>query len=185
MNKFLASVIIDLDSKKKGRYYMQVTFKGNPIEVQGSQPEVGQKVPNATVLNNKGNAVELSDVVDGHVTIISVIPNVLTRTCELQTKAFADKTADKGYKYITVGRNTVEEFNEWNKENQLNVDTYTDSEGSFGEAFGLNIDLEGDILTTRAVFVVDKDGVIQYKEIVSEVADEPNYDPSLIVADYL
>ncbi|XJS09912.1 redoxin domain-containing protein [Aerococcaceae bacterium WGS1372] len=162
---------------------MQVTFKGDPIEVQGTQPEVGQKVPNATVLNHKGDAVELTDVLDGNVTIISVIPNVLTRTCELQTKAFAEKTADKGYQYITVGRNTVDEFNDWNKENQLNVDTYTDSDGSFGEAYGLNIDLGGETRTTRAVFVVDKEGTIQYKEIVSEVADEPSYDPALEVAD--
>lgn len=164
---------------------MQVTFKGSPIEVQGTQPQVGQKAPNATVLNNKGELVELADVLAENVTIVSVIPNVLTRTCELQTKAFADKTADKGYNYITVGRNTVDEFNEWNKENELEVDTYTDGEGSFGEAYGLNIDLDGETRTTRAVFVVDADGIIQYEEIVSEVADEPNYDAALEAADKL
>lgn len=164
---------------------MQVTFKGSPIEVQGTQPEVGQKAPNATVLNNKGESVELADVISGNVTIISVVPNVLTRTCELQTKAFAEKTANKGYKYITVGRNTVDEFNGWNEENNLDVDTYTDADGSFGEAYGLNIDLDGDIRTTRAVFVVDKDGTIQYQEIVSEVADEPSYEPALEAADKL
>ena len=169
----------------KGSYIMQVTFKGDPIEVKGTQPSVGDKAPNATVTNNKGDKVELADVIKGNVTILSVVPDVLTRTCELQTKNFAEKTADKGYKYITLGRNTVDEFNEWNKENNLNVDTYTDADGQFGKAYGLDIELGGDVRTTRSVFVVDKDGVIQYKQIVDEVADEPDYDSALEAADKL
>ncbi len=164
---------------------MQVTFKGDPIEVKGTQPSVGDKAPNATVTNNKGDKVELADVIKGNVTILSVVPDVLTRTCELQTKNFAEKTADKGYKYITLGRNTVDEFNEWNKENELNVDTYTDADGEFGKVYGLDIELGGDVRTTRSVFVVDKDGVIQYKQIVDEVADEPDYDSALEAADKL
>ena len=164
---------------------MQVTFKGDPIEVKGTQPSVGDKAPNATVTNNKGDKVELADVIKGNVTILSVVPDVLTRTCELQTKNFAEKTADKGYKYITLGRNTVDEFNEWNKENELNVDTYTDADGEFGKAYGLDIELGGDVRRTRSVFVVDKDGVIQYKQIVDEVADEPDYDSALEAADKL
>lgn len=171
--------------KTKGSYIMQVTFKGSPIEVQGTQPEVGQKAPNAAVTNNKGENVELADIIAGNVTIISVVPDVLTRTCELQTKRFAEETSDKGYKYITVGRNTVEEFNEWNKENALEVDTYTDSQGEFGKAYGLDIELGGNTRTTRAVFVVDNEGVIQYEEIVSEVADEPNYESALEAANKL
>lgn len=169
----------------KGSYIMQVTFKGDPIEVKGTQPSVGDKAPNAIVTNNKGDKVELADVIKGNVTILSVVPDVLTRTCELQTKNFAEKTADKGYKYITLGRNTVDEFNEWNKENELNVDTYTDADGEFGKAYGLDIELGGDVRTTRSVFVVDKDGVIQYKQIVDEVADEPDYDSALEAADKL
>lgn len=162
---------------------MKVTFKGEPIEVKGTQPKVGDQAPDATVYNSEGKPVALKDVLADKVTIVSVIPNVLTRTCELQTKHFADETADKGYQYITVGRNTVEEFNQWNEENELDVDTYTDQDGEFGKAYGLEIDLDGDVRTTRAVFVVDSDGVIQYEEIVQEVADEPNYDEALKAAE--
>ena len=79
----------------------------------------------------------------------------------------------------------MDEFNEWNKENELNVDTYTDADGEFGKAYGLDIELGGDVRTTRSVFVVDKDGVIQYKQIVDEVADEPDYDSALEAADKL
>lgn len=162
---------------------MEVTFQGEPIQVKGTQPKIGDQAPNATVYNHKGEAVELKDVLEAKTTILSVIPNVLSRTCELQTKRFSEETANKGYQYITVGRNTVEEFNQWNKENGLDVDTYTDQDGEFGKAYGLEIDLGGDIRTARAVFVIDKDGLIQYEEIVEEVANEPNYEAALEAAD--
>lgn len=164
---------------------MQVKFDGNPLEVKGRQTQVGEQAPNATLVNKSGNKVQLHDVIGDNVTIISVIPNVLTRTCELQTKNFADTTQDKGYQYITVSRNTVEEFNNWNQENELDVDTYTDADGEFGKAYGLDIDLDGNALLARAVMVVDKDGKIKYQEIVEEVTEEPNYKDALAMADSL
>lgn len=163
---------------------MQVKFDGNPLEVQGVQPKVGEKAPNAKLVNAKGETVELADFL-GKVTIISVIPNVLTRTCELQTKRFDEVTSDKDIQYVTVGRNTVEEFNQWNSDNELNVTTLTDAEGEFGKAYGLDIDLDGNALLTRAVFVVDSEGTIQYIEIVDEVVNEPDYKPALEVAEKL
>ena len=163
---------------------MQVKFDGNPLEVQGVQPKVGEKAPNAKLVNAKGETVELTDFL-GKVTIISVIPNVLTRTCELQTKRFDEVTSDKDIQYVTVGRNTVEEFNQWNSDNELNVTTLTDAEGEFGKAYGLDIDLDGNALLTRAVFVVDSEGTIQYIEIVDEVVNEPDYKPALEVAEKL
>lgn len=168
----------------KGRCIMQVKFDGNPLEVQGVQPKVGEKAPNAKLVNAKGETVELADFL-GKVTIISVIPNVLTRTCELQTKRFDEVTSDKDIQYVTVGRNTVEEFNQWNSDNELNVTTLTDAEGEFGKAYGLDIDLDGNALLTRAVFVVDSEGTIQYIEIVDEVVNEPDYKPALEVAEKL
>ena len=53
-------------------------------------------------------------------------------------------------------------------------------DAAFGQAFGLLIkELR---LLARAVFVVDKQGVIRYKEIVSELTEEPNYDAALEAA---
>jgi thiol peroxidase len=48
---------------------------------------------------------------------------------------------------------------------------------SFGTHYGLLID-ELKILA-RAVFVLDKDGVVRYAQVVKEVAEEPNYDAAL------
>ena len=51
---------------------------------------------------------------------------------------------------------------------------------AFGESYGVILagsPLEG--LLTRAVFVVNPEGKVVHKEIVSEVTNEPNYDAAL------
>jgi thiol peroxidase len=62
-----------------------------------------------------------------------------------------------------------------------NVQTLSDHrEASFGKAYGVLIkELR---LLARAVFVVDKQGVIRYAEIVAELTNEPNYEAVLKAA---
>lgn len=160
-------------------HIMQVTFKGEPLEVKGTQPKVGDKAPNATVTNRKGDDVELDSYIGDQPVVLSVVPDVQTRTCELQTKNFSEKLEKEDVLYLTVSRNTVEEFNDWNEENNLDVSTLSDTKGEFGREYGLEIDLGGDERLARSVFLLDADGVIQYVQIVEEVADEPNYDETL------
>jgi thiol peroxidase len=62
-----------------------------------------------------------------------------------------------------------------------NVQTLSDHrEASFGKAYGVLI--KGLRLLARAVFVVDKQGVIRYTEIVAELTNEPNYEVVLKAA---
>jgi thiol peroxidase len=62
-----------------------------------------------------------------------------------------------------------------------NVQTLSDyRDASFGNAYGVLIkDLR---LLARAVFVVDKKGVVRYLQIVPEIATEPDYDAALKAA---
>jgi thiol peroxidase len=50
-------------------------------------------------------------------------------------------------------------------------------DGNFGLNFGLMIDELK--LLARAVYVLDANGNVVYKEIVSEVAQEPDYAPAM------
>jgi thiol peroxidase len=50
-------------------------------------------------------------------------------------------------------------------------------DAAFGEAYGVLIkELR---LLARAIFVVDKDGTVQYIQLVKEVTEEPDYDEVL------
>ena len=158
---------------------MQVTFKGEPLEVKGTQPKVGDKAPDVTVKARNGDDVQLYNFITDKPVVVSVVPDVETRTCELQTKNFADKLAEEDVIYLTVSRNTVEQFNDWNKENDLNLVTLSDTNGEFGREFGLEIDLDGNAVLARSVFLLDADGVVRYVQIVPEVVDEPDYKETL------
>jgi thiol peroxidase len=59
-----------------------------------------------------------------------------------------------------------------------NVQTLSDHrDASFGNAFGVLIkELR---LLARAVFVVDKDGIVRYTQIVNELTNEPDYEAVL------
>ena len=158
---------------------MQVTFKGEPLEVKGTQPKVGNKAPDVTVKARNGDDVQLYNFITDKPVVVSVVPDVETRTCELQTKNFADKLAEEDVIYLTVSRNTVDQFNDWNKENDLNLVTLSDTNGEFGREFGLEIDLDGNAVLARSVFLLDADGVVRYVQIVPEVVDEPDYKETL------
>lgn len=158
---------------------MQVTFKGEPLEVKGTQPQVGDKAPDVTVKARNGDDVQLYNFITDKPVVVSVVPDVETRTCELQTKNFADKLAEEDVIYLTVSRNTVDQFNDWNKENDLNLVTLSDTNGEFGREFGLEIDLAGNAVLARSVFLLDADGVVRYVQIVPEVVDEPDYKETL------
>ena len=66
-------------------------------------------------------------------------------------------------------------------ESMKNGSDYMDR--SFGKDWGVLID-ELKILA-RAVFILDSDGVIQYAQVVPEVAEEPDYDSAIAAVEKL
>ena len=55
-----------------------------------------------------------------------------------------------------------------------------DDEGVVGQEYGILIPSINRL--ARSIFVLDKDGVITYEEIVPEVSTEPNYEKALEAA---
>ena len=59
-----------------------------------------------------------------------------------------------------------------------NIQTLSDYRfASFGEAYGVLI--KGLRLLTRAIFIIDSTGKVQYKQLVAEVTTEPDYEAVL------
>ncbi len=62
--------------------------------------------------------------------------------------------------------------------NIKNLQTLSDHrEASFGRAYGVLI--EKLRLLSRAIFIIDRDGIVQYVEYVPEVAQPPDYDKAI------
>lgn len=162
------------ERKFLGVNHVQITRKGTPYQLEGTQTKVGDKAPDFSVKNLADQAVKLSDFA-GEVVLISVIPDIDTRVCAQQTRAFNEKASTiEGVKLVTISNNTKEQQSNWCAGEGIEMEMLHDTELSFAQAYGLYMpELEK---IARSVFVVDGDGMITYQEIVPEMVDEPNYE---------
>lgn len=165
-----------------------VTFKGNPLTLVGEEVKVGAPAPDfdLTFFKDGMQHVRKADLL-GKPTIISVVPSLDTPVCQIQTKTFNQRLAALGDKVnaLTVSLDLPFAMSRFcGAESITGMRTGSDyMNRDFGKAWGLLID-ELKILA-RAVFVLDKDGVVRYAQVVKEVAEEPNYDAALAALEKL
>ena len=159
-----------------------VMMKGKPVTLVGQAVKVGQKAPDFEVTTNDLSPVKLSSFA-GKVCIIASVPSLDTAVCDLETRKFNEKAAQLGGDVVvlTISMDLPFAQKRWcGAAGIKNVQTLSDHrDASFGRAYGVLIkDLR---LLARAVFVVDKKGVVRYLQIVPEIATEPDYDAVLKV----
>lgn len=158
-----------------------ITFKGNPMTLEGDDLGVGASAPAFTLHYADGGLQTLSlDDLKGKPTIISVVPSLDTPTCATQTKRFNQELAALGDKInaVTVSRDLPFAQARFCGAEDVKMRTASDYQThQFGKDYGLTI--EELKLLTRAVIVLDPEGTVAYKEVVSEVTEEPDYDAAL------
>ena len=160
-----------------------VTMKGNPLTVEGTRLQQGDKAPDATLVANDLSEVTLSSYRPKTV-ILSVVPSLDTGVCSRQTRAFNEAAADLGenVQVVTVSMDLPFAQQRWcGAEGIERVDTLSAHRNEdFGRAYGVLIaDLR---LLARSVFVIDAEGTITYAQYVGELTEEPAYDPALEAA---
>ena len=152
---------------------MNITLKGETIEVPGTQFKVGDKAA-AFSLKDLNDQTHTLEGFAGKPTILSIVPDINTRICAIQTKHFnVEASSISEINFATISNNTKEEQAAWCGQEGVDMIMLHDPENTFGESYSLVIPAMGRY--ARAIYVLDKDGVIQYEEIVPEVAQEPDY----------
>lgn len=160
-----------------------VTLKGNPVTLVGNEAKVDQPAPDATLVANDLSEVALSSF-KGKLCILTTVPSLDTPVCDTETRKFNEKAAELGDDAVVLAVSMDLPFAQarWCGAAGIeNVQTLSDHrDAALGTSYGVLIkELR---LLARAVFVIDKDGVIRYQELVEEVADEPDYDAALKAA---
>ena len=157
-----------------------VTFKGNPLTLEGSEVNIGDAAPDFTAVNNGLEPVKLSDF-KGRVVLLSVAPSLDTAVCDLQAKRFNKMVAEVSEDVVILNISLDLPFANarWcgatDSEKIVTLSDYKERE--FGLSYGVLIkELK---LLARSIWVVDKDGKLAYNEIVPETVNEPNYDKAL------
>jgi thioredoxin-dependent peroxiredoxin len=151
-----------------------------PRALLGPELTVGQAAPDFELLDSKLKPVTLANFA-GKPLVLSVVPSLDTGVCSKQTVRFnAEAAALAGQiNFVTVSADLPFAQARWCSSNDVSVLTALSDhrEMSFGEAYGTY--LKDFRLESRAVFVVDSDGVIQYAEYVPRAGQEPDYDAVL------
>ncbi len=162
---------------------MQTTmFKGTAVNLTGDALNVGDKAPSVIATGTDLSDVEIGGAKD-KVQLIVTVPSLDTATCAAETRRFN----------VDVNNLDICETTVVSMDLPFAADRFCSTEGidnltvvsdyinkDVSKAYGVLMDdnkLKG--LSARAIFVVDRDGIITYKEIVPEVTDEPNYEAAL------
>lgn len=155
----------------------KVTAQGKPVTLLGQGLKVGADAPNFKVVDDSFTAITLENY-QGQAVLISVVPSLDTGICSLQTKHFNEKVAQQfpGVAMLTISADLPFAQKRFCKaENIDKVTTLSDSVWrDFGQKYGLIIKDMG--LLTRAVFILDKSHKVIYKQLVSSLSTEPEYD---------
>ena len=157
-----------------------ITMKGNPLTLMGRSLKVGDRAPDFTVLDNNLSPVNLATY-KGKVCVLSSVPSLDTPVCDMETRRFNQEASGLGSNVaiLTISMDLPFAQKRWCGSAGVDkVVTLSDHrDASFGTSYGVLIkELR---LLARAVFVLDRAGVIQYVEIVKELTQEPNYEAVL------
>lgn len=163
---------------------MNITLKGNPINLTGSFPEKGVKAPDFSLTTASLSDVDLSEY-SGLKKVISIVPSLDTPVCATSTQKFNNQIAAKeGVVLLVVSGDlpfAAGRFCEANSAKDT-VTLSTMRNTSFANDYGVLMS-DGPLagLTARAVLVLDEDNTVIHAELVPEIAQEPDYDAVLAV----
>jgi thioredoxin-dependent peroxiredoxin len=157
-----------------------ITMKGNPLTIVGQELKVGETAPDFEVLDNDLSPVTLGSF-RGRICVISSVPSLDTPVCDMETRRFNEEAGHLGedIQILTISMDLPFAQKRWCGASGVDkVITLSDHrKASFGTDYGVLIkELR---LLARVVFVIDREGVIRYIQIVKEQTEEPDYDAVL------
>ena len=159
-----------------------VTLGGNPINLAGQFPKLGDSAPGFTLVGTDLADVSLKDFA-GKRKVLNIVPSLDTPVCQTSTRKFNESAASIGNTVVLVVAAdlpfAMKRFCE--TEGLKNVVSLSTMRGrEFMAKYGVEI-IDGPLagVTARAVVVLDEKDKVIHAELVPEIKQEPNYDAAL------
>jgi len=151
-------------------------MKGNPLTLVGNEVKVGDLAPDFEALANDLSTVKFSSY-RGKICVVASVPSLDTPICDTETRKFNEEASRLGSDIVILTLSMDLPFAQKRWCSAAGVDkirTLSDHrDASFGTSYGVLIkELR---LLARAVFLIDRKGMIQYIELVKELTKEPDY----------
>jgi len=141
--------------------------------------DVGSKAPDFTLMNQDRQPVTLS-ALKGKPVILAFFPAAFSSVCQQELCTFRDSMTDLNKSHaqvLGVSTDTFFALKAFQDQQHLNFQLLSDYNKEVIRDYGVfnedMIGLKG--IAKRAVFVLDKDGVVTYREVLEDARNEPNY----------
>ena len=156
----------------------KITLKGNPVNTIGDLPKVGAAAPNFIMVKQDLASASLKDFA-GKAVILNIFPSIDTATCATSVRKFNQEAAKlKDVHVLCISKDLPFALKRFcGAEGIDKVMTLSDFRAAtFGKDYGVTL-TDGPLmgLLARALVVIDKTGKVIHTELVSEIANEPNY----------
>ncbi len=158
---------------------MQVKLGNRMFDLKGNTIAVGDQAPDFKATAKDLSQKHLHDFKEA-IIVLTIAPSIDTSVCAFQTKKFNQILDDKENVHVIAITNDLPFAQKrWCEgeglENATILSDHKDLD--FGLKYGVLI--EAVRLLARAVFILDQDRNVIYKEIVEDTSAHPDYDQAL------
>ena len=141
---------------------------------------VGSKAPDFTLTNQDREAVTLS-ALRGKPVVLAFFPAAFSSVCTKELCTFTDSMARLGKanaQVLGISTDTFFALKAFQDQQKLNSPLLSDFNKQVIRDYGVfNEDMIGmKGIAKRAVFVLDKDGIVRHAEVLEDARNEPDYE---------
>lgn len=143
--------------------------------------EIGQNAPDFLMFDTEKNPVRLSELNDENVLLL-FFPFAFTSTCTAELCATRDDIAfyqTAKAKVFGISVDAPYSLKVFKNEQNLNFELLSDFNKTVSETFGCIYDRWGMELkgvSKRSAFIIDKEGVVRYAEILENAGELPDFE---------
>jgi len=159
-----------------------ITLQGNEINTNGELPRAGDSAPELNLVDGELNDVSLATYA-GKKKLLSIVPSLDTPVCATSTKKFNDAAKEKSDAvFLMISADLPFAMARFCQaegcDNVISLSMMRSR--NFAKDYGVLIE-DGPLagITARAVVVIDENDKVIHSQLVSEIAEEPDYDAAL------
>jgi peroxiredoxin len=143
--------------------------------------EVGTKAPDFTLMNQDRQPVTLSQQIGSGNIVLAFFPGAFSGTCTKEMCNLRDSLTqleDLGAKVFGISVDTFFALKAWADQEKFGFPLLSDFNKEAIKLYDVvNPDMIGlKNIAKRAVIVIDKKGIVRYREVLEDARNEPNYD---------
>ena len=143
--------------------------------------EKGQKAPDFSLYSSDKSKITLSEL-KGQNILLLFFPAAFTGTCTKELCSVRDNISlynDIDAKVFGISVDSVYSLAKYREEQRLNFPLLSDFNKNASIAYGclyetFSYDMKG--VSKRSAFVIDKNGIVQYAEVLEKATDLPNFE---------